>query len=87
VTRRLGSFSDDEYEFIELVSAATDIASWRLLGCIIERSYGVLSGEEERRLDRWLESHFADRRARRVFDKVMAEGMYISEVKRKKRST
>src|SRR5437899_15572 len=84
VKRVLGSFTEEEYEFIELVSVGTDIAAWRLLGCVIEKSYGVLSGEEQQRLEGWLESLAVNRSARQIFDKVMAEGMYISQVKKER---
>jgi hypothetical protein len=84
--RTLSSMTQEELEFIEQISVKTHIAAWKLLGCVIEASYGVLSGEEERRLDRWLES-LAELRAHRVFDRIMAEGMYISQVKKKGDST
>jgi hypothetical protein len=79
--------SAEELSFIERVAVATHIADWRLLGCILEGSYAVLSGEEERRVDQWLESHFTERRARRVFDRIMEPGLYISQVKKKGDST
>jgi hypothetical protein len=82
--RTLSSMTQEELEFIELVSAATHVAAWRLLGCILEGTYGVLSADEERRIEQWLETHFADRRARRVFDRIMTEpGMQLGHARKK----
>jgi hypothetical protein len=55
-----------------------------LLGCIVEASYGVLSRDEQQRLEAWLESLAINRRARRVFEKVMAEpGMQLGHARKK----